>query len=100
MPEFELLEFVSLILILIPFSFSYYILKRRKDMIPLLPGATCIVLSFACTNLEAFAAPEIFNFFEHFFIMLGGITFLVAMIYMHILKGSKMPKLKSETIEI
>ena len=100
MPEFELLEFLALILILIPFSFAYYILKRRKDMIPLLPGATCLVLSFACTNLEAFAAPEMFNFFEHFFIMLAGITFLVAMLYTHVLKGSKTPELKSKINEI
>ena len=100
MPEFELLEFLALILILIPFSFAYYILKRRKDMIPLLPGATCLVLSFACTNLEAFAAPEMFNFFEHFFIMLAGITFLVAMLYMYVLKDSMLPKLKSKTKEM
>ena len=96
MPEFELLEFVALVLILIPFSFVYYIMKRRKDMIPLLPGAACLVLSFACTNLEAFAAPEMFNFFEHFFIMLAGITFLVAMVYMYVLKDSKALKFKSE----
>ena len=66
-------------LILIPFSFAYFIVKRRKDMISLLPGAAFMVLSFICTNLEALAAPDIFNFLEHFFIMLCGISFLLGM---------------------
>jgi hypothetical protein len=35
MPELEILELIAMFLILIPFSFAYYILKRRKDMYPL-----------------------------------------------------------------
>lgn len=91
MPSFELLEFLALILVLFPFAFAYFILKRRKDMIPLLPGATFLVLSFLCTNLEAFFAPEELNFLEHFFIMLMGISFLLGMIYRYFIKGSKKP---------
>ena len=89
MPSFELLEFLALVLVLCPFAFSYYILKRRKDMFPLLPGATFLVLSFLCTNLEAFAAPEEFNFLEHLFIMLMGISFLIGISYMYFKKSSK-----------
>jgi predicted tellurium resistance membrane protein TerC len=83
MPELEILELIAMFLIIIPFSFAYFILKRRKDMYPLLPGATFLVLSFICTNLEALAAPDTFNFLEHFFIMLCGISFLLGIIYMH-----------------
>jgi hypothetical protein len=96
MPEFEILEFIALIIILCPFSFAYYIVKRRKDMLPLLPGATFLVLSFLCTNLEALAAPDTFNFLEHFFIMLSGISFLLAMIFMHFLKMFKKSELISK----
>ncbi|TFG13029.1 MAG: hypothetical protein EU535_05560 [Promethearchaeota archaeon] len=97
MPEFEILEFIALLIIICPFSFAYYIIKRRKDMFPLLPGATFLVLSFLCTNLEAFAAPDAFNFMEHLFIMLAGISFLVAMIFMHYIKISKKPVILSKS---
>jgi hypothetical protein len=33
--------------------------------------------------LEAIAAPDTFNFLEHFFIMLCGISFLLGMSYMY-----------------
>ncbi|TFG03298.1 MAG: hypothetical protein EU539_12400 [Promethearchaeota archaeon] len=97
MPEFEIIEFIALLLILVPFSLAYYILKRRKDMIPLLPGATFLVLSFLCTNLEAFAAPDAFNFMEHLFIMLAGISFVLGMFFMHYIKKSDESIIKSKT---
>jgi hypothetical protein len=99
MPEFEILEFIAFLIVVCPFSFAYYILKRRKDMIPLFPGATFLVLSFACTNLEAFAAPDAFNFLEHFFIMLAGVSFLLAMIIMHFNKMFKKPMILSKSPE-
>ena len=101
MPSFELLEFLSLLLILIPFSFAYYLLKRRRDMIPLLPGAAFLVLSFLCTIVEAFAAPDEFNFFEHFFIMLAGISFILGMGYRYYKKLSiqQVPEVKHKNRE-
>lgn len=83
MPEFEILEFLAMIIVLIPLTFSIFIIKRRKDMIPLFPGVAFIFLSFICTNLEAFVAPDAFNFLEHLFIMLGGISFLLGMIFIY-----------------
>ena len=63
MPEFELLEFVSLVLICIPFSFAYYILKRRKDMIPLLPyllhNLSPTAIGNSCSILKEIIAPFI-----------------------------------------
>ena len=97
MPEFEILEFIAMLIVICPFSFAYYILKRRKDMIPLLPGTTFLVLSYVCTNLEAFAAPDVFNFLEHFFIMLTGISFLLAMIFMYYIKMSNKPTILSKS---
>lgn len=99
MPEFEILEFIAMLIIICPFSFAYFILKKRKDMIPLLPGATFIVLSYVCTNLEAFAAPDAFNFLEHFFIMLSGISFFLAMIVMHYNKMFKKSMILSKSPE-
>jgi len=99
MPEFEILEFIALLIIICPFSFAYYIIKRRKDMLPLLPGASFLVLSFLCTNLEAFAAADTFNFLEHFFIMLAGISFLIAMILMHFLKKSNKTVVFSKSLD-
>jgi len=91
MPSFELLEFLSLLLIVIPLFFAYYLLKRRKDMLPLIPGAIFLMLSFLCTNLEAFASPDEYNFMEHFFIMLAGVSFLLGMGYRYFTKLSVKP---------
>ncbi|MBA7658507.1 hypothetical protein ES703_66463 [subsurface metagenome] len=96
MPDLEVLEIVALLVLLIPFSFEYYIIKRRRDMLPLLPGATFLVLSYLCTNLEAVFAPEIFDFMEHFFIMLAGISFFIGMVYRYFYKTSNKQQLFSK----
>jgi hypothetical protein len=56
------------------------------------PGYYALFFVFLCTNLEAFIAPDEFNFLEHFFAMLAGILMCVAAIYEYytkILKGSQ-----------
>ncbi len=78
-----MLEFFALIFILIPIIFFRYILKKRRDIFPLLPGAIFIVMSFIFTNLEAFFAPNLFDFFEHLTILLSALSFFIGMIYRH-----------------
>ncbi|MHA1726995.1 MAG: hypothetical protein ACTSXH_19500 [Promethearchaeota archaeon] len=83
MPEFEIIEFIALIFILVPIIFGRYILKKRKDLFPLLPGAIFIVISFTFTNLEAFFYPDLFNFIEHLSILLSAVSFFMGLIYRH-----------------
>jgi len=78
--SFEIMEFLALILLLLPFGFAYKILKRRKDLIYLLPSFLFILISFLSTNLEAFFEPDLFNFLEHLSIMLAGIVLLAGLL--------------------
>ncbi len=97
MPEFELLEFIPLLLCIIDFAFAPIVIKKRKEMLLVVPGASFLALSFLFTNIEAFVAPDLFNFLEHFFIMLAGISFLGAMIFMHYIKMSKKLTVQSKS---
>ena len=64
---------IILIIALIPMSFTYFVVKVRRDILKFIPGYFCFYLNFLFTNLEALAAPDAFNFMEHFFLMLAGI---------------------------
>ena len=81
MTSFQTLEILALLILMAPFSLAYYMLKRNKTVIPVLPGALFLLFSYLCTNLEAVVVPE-FNFLPHFFLMLSGIFFLLGIIYM------------------
>ena len=73
MPELEIGEMIILIIALCPMSFSYFVVKARRDILKWIPGYFCFYLNFLFTNLEALAAPDAFNFLEHFCLMLAGI---------------------------
>ncbi len=96
MPTFEILEFIALIIILIPLSFTYYILKKRRDLFPLLPGACFLILSYIFTNLEAVAVPEFFNFMEHFSTLIGGVLFFLGVIAIFNRKSPEKPQTQQQ----
>ncbi len=51
---------------------------NNKSVAKWIPGFFCLFMTFVCTNAEALAFPVIFNFFEHFFSMMIGITLALA----------------------
>ncbi len=81
MPSLEINELIVLIILAIPVAFSPYLLKKRRDIMKWFPGYYALFITFLSTNLEAFIAPDEFNFMEHFFAMLAGIFMFAAAIY-------------------
>ena len=101
MPSLEINELVVLIILAIPVAFSPYLLKKRRDILKWFPGYYCLFMVFLSTNLEAFVAPDAFNFMEHFFAMMAGILMCVAALYeayTKVLKGEQM-KLNYKKVE-
>lgn len=101
MPSLEINELTVLIILAIPVAFSPYLLKKRRDIMKWFPGYYCVFITFLSTNLEAFVAPDTFNFMEHFFAMMAGILFCVAAIYEYyskVIKG-KLIKLNIKKVE-
>jgi hypothetical protein len=98
MPSLEINELIVLIILAIPVAFSPYLFKKRRDIMKWFPGYYALFFVFLCTNLEAFIAPDEFNFLEHFFAMAAGILMFTAAVYelyTKILKGS-LPTLSQE----
>ena len=92
MPSLEINELIVLIILSIPIAFSPYLFKKRKDIIKWAPGYYSLFFVFLSTNLEAFVAPDAFNFMEHFFAMLAGIFMCLAAVfemYSKVLKGEQ-----------
>jgi len=92
MPSLEINELIVLIILAIPVAFSPYLLKKRRDIMKWFPGYYSLFIVFLSTNLEAFVAPDAFNFLEHFFAMIAGILFCMAALYeaySKVLKGNQ-----------
>lgn len=101
MPSLEINELMVLIILSIPVAFSPYLLKKRRDILKWFPGYYCLFITFLSTNLEAFVAPDTFNFLEHFFAMLAGVFMFLAAIYEYyskVLKGKEI-KLNVKKVE-
>ncbi|MHA1987332.1 MAG: hypothetical protein ACW98D_11885 [Promethearchaeota archaeon] len=81
MPSLEINELIVLIILSIPVAFSPYLFKKRRDIMKWFPGYYALFFVFLSTNLEAFIAPDEFNFLEHFFAMVAGVLFCAAAIY-------------------
>ncbi|MHA2182194.1 MAG: hypothetical protein ACXAAH_12310 [Promethearchaeota archaeon] len=81
MPSLEINELIVVIILAIPVAFSPYLLKKRRDIMKWMPGYYALFIVFLSTNLEAFIAPDEFNFMEHFFAMMAGILMFVAAVY-------------------
>ncbi|MBY8989172.1 MAG: hypothetical protein KGD58_00320 [Candidatus Lokiarchaeota archaeon] len=93
MPVLEINELIVLIIISIPVAFSPYLLKKRRDIMKWFPAYYALFITFLSTNLEAFYAPDTFNFMEHFFAMVAGVLMCVAAGYEYygkILKGKQL----------
>ncbi len=92
MPQLEINELIMLIISSIPIIFSPYLYKKRRDILKWAPGYYSLFLVFLSTNLEAFVAPDFFNFLEHFFIMIAGISMCVVAMYEYyskVIKGKQ-----------
>ena len=89
MASIQILELLALIILIIPFSGCYYILKRRKDLYPLLPGAVFLVLSFMTSFISTVIMVDEINFLTYLFLMLSGIIWLLGMLYTYFKEFSK-----------
>ena len=101
MPSLEINELTVLIILAIPVAFSPYLFKKRRDIMKWFPGYYCLFMTFLSTNLEAFIAPDTFNFMQHFFAMMAGILMCLAAIYEYyskVLKGKQI-KLNIKKVE-
>ena len=78
MPELAVDEIIILIMTIFPMISLLAAVWKNKTIAKWIPVFVCLFLTFFCTNVEALAAPEIFNFFEHFFSMMIGITMAMA----------------------
>lgn len=94
MPSLEVNELIVLIIISIPVAFSPYLLKKRRDIMKWAPAYYCLFMTFLSTNLEAFTAPDTFNYMEHFFAMLAGVLMCVAAAYEYYSKVLKEKQIK------
>ena len=93
MPSLEINELIVLIIISIPVAFSPYLLKKRRDIMKWFPAYYALFFTFLSTNLEAWTAPDTYNFFEHFFAMVAGLLMCAAAgyeYYSKILKGKQL----------
>jgi hypothetical protein len=94
MPSLEINELIVAIILAIPVAFSPYLLKKRRDIMKWFPAYYCLFIVFLSTNLEAFVAPDAFNFMEHFFAMMAGILICVASFYEYYSKVMKGKQIK------
>ncbi|MFX1500108.1 MAG: hypothetical protein ACFFDH_03990 [Promethearchaeota archaeon] len=81
MPSFELFEFLIFLIFIAGMFNIPYMSKHRKDIMKYAPGIMFLLLSVIFTNVEAFILPELFNFFEHFCILLSGVSMAIAMFF-------------------
>ena len=94
MPTLEINELIVLIILSIPVAFSPKLLNKIRDIKKLFTGYYALFLVFLSTNLEAFIAPDTFNFMEHFFAMVAGIFMCMAAFYEYYSKVMKGKQLK------
>lgn len=97
MPSLEINELIMLIICAIPAVFFPYLIKKRRDIRKWGLGFYSLFMVFLSTNLEAFVAPDFFNFLEHFFIMLAGIFMCVTALFEY---NKKVLKEKGKQIKL
>ena len=78
MADLELGEIIVFIMLCIPLFASLMVVRKRKEFAKWIPGFFCLFMMFLCTNVEAIILGDVFNFFEHFFAMMAGLTFCAA----------------------
>lgn len=81
MPELEIGELIFLTIATVPIILSFWIIRARKDILKYMPVYYCIYITFFSTNIEALILPDVFNFIEHFSLMLAGIFMFSAVVY-------------------
>jgi len=74
LPSLEIDEIIILIMTIFPLIGLLGMVWKNKSIAKWIPAFFCLFMTFVCTNAEAVIFPEIFNFLEHFFSMMIGIT--------------------------
>jgi len=77
-PSLEIDEIIILIMTIFPLIALLGTVWKNRSVAKWIPGFFCLFMTFVCTNAEAVAFPEAFNFLEHFFSMMIGITLALA----------------------
>jgi len=77
MPSLEITELILVSLFPLSIVAFIYAATKRKDVIYYIPGFISLLITFISTNVEAIFAPDLFNLFEHSFILITGILLLV-----------------------
>ena len=103
MPSLEITELILVILFPLSIITFLYIATKRKEILYYIPGLVTLFITFLSTNVEAIIEPDLFNFLEHFFILLTGILlFIGALIdlYLNLIKNRyvKKPAIKKSGI--
>jgi len=73
MPSLEITELILLIMFPAAIVYLIFAATKRKDVLYYIPGFIALYITFISTNVEAFIAPDLFNLFEHLFILITGI---------------------------
>ncbi|MBN1801806.1 MAG: hypothetical protein JW891_09890 [Candidatus Lokiarchaeota archaeon] len=95
MPELEVTELILVTLFPLALLGFSYGARKRKELAYYIPGLLALFITFISTNIEAVAAPEFFNFLEHFCIFLSAILlFFGALLNLYSNRG-KTKKIKA-----
>lgn len=78
MPSLELNEIIVVSMMGIAVAVFAILVVKRKQYLKYLPGFVCFLFTFIGTNVEALVAPDLFNFMEHFCVLLAGILIMLA----------------------
>ena len=80
-PNLEVDEMIILIMTIFPLIALFGTVWKNKSVAKWIPAFFCLFMTFVCTNVEALILPDTFNFLEHFFSMMIGITLAGAAFY-------------------
>lgn len=82
----EMGELVNLIMISIGLTIFIVSMIIQRPLLKYFPAVTCVWLTFIFTNIEGLPGistnlADLFNLFEHTFIMLSGVCFMLGVLY-------------------
>ena len=101
MPSLEIIEIILVTLFPLSIIAFVYAATKRKDVVYYIPGFIALFITFISTNVEALIEPDLFNLFEHSFILITGILlFLGALVdgYFNFIRKKKNISVPRKTI--
>lgn len=82
MAELEILEIFPFIMFCVVLPIYVVTMIKHNKLRRFFPGVICLWFVFLFTNIEIIEAyADLFNFFEHFFVLAASIGLSMAMIY-------------------